>query len=774
MWLIAQQAVLHFTGRHVESRRMSRTTDQATMTVALLGNPNTGKSTLFSALVGASQRIGNYPGVTVEKKVGYTTHAGHRIAVIDLPGTYSLAPRSLDEMVTVDVLLGRQRDVAAPDVIICILDATNLERNLYLVSQAMELGRPLILVLNKMDILVDRGTGIEVDALQQRLGVPVLPMQAHRRIGLESLKDVLVMARPTALNSIDSPLPTELRREVTRLQTSWQEHLGRDVPRFLAQRLLLDTGGYLEHADFGGNDPHVRAEVEAARQRLAQQGLPIPDVETRSRYQWVDEVLLGVVEPTHDERTTVTDHIDRVVTHRIGGTLIFLALMLLVFQAIFSWAAPFQALIEHAFAIVSDWFAASLSPGMVQSLLCDGVVAGVGAVLVFLPQIAMLFFFVALLEECGYMSRAAYLMDGMMARVGLSGKSFIPLLSSFACAVPGIMAARVIENRRDRFVTILVAPLMSCSARLPVYTLLIAAFIPDRRFLGGWLGLQGMTIVALYVLGIVVAVCVAKLLKRTLLKGDTPPFMMELPDYRIPSVRVVLRRVCEQSWAFLRGAGTLILAVTIVVWAAAYFPHSPQVEAQLRAEYAGQLAQLDRQLTAVRQADLLADEALAERLQELQQQRSALETTISQRVAGAYMQQSILGHLGRLIAPVVRPLGWDWRIGCAVIASFPAREVVIGAMGVIYNLGDGQDEESKSLKEKLVSETWPGTSRPIFTVPVALSIMVFFALCAQCAATLVVIKKETNSYRWPLFTFAYMTCLAYLGALLTYQLGSLI
>jgi ferrous iron transport protein B len=328
-----------------------------------------------------------------------------------------------------------------------------------------------------------------------------------------------------------------------------------------------------------------------------------------------------------------------------------------------------------------------------------------------------------------------------MSRIGLSGKSFIPLLSSFACAIPGVMATRVIENRRDRLVTILIAPLMSCSARLPVYALLIAAFIPDRRWLGGWIGLQGMTMLAMYLVGIVAAVFVALVLKRTLLKGETPPFVMELPSYKLPAVRTVASRVLESGWSFLQRAGTLIVAVSVVVWAAAYFPHDPQIERQIRSRYQGG-----------GQADF--------------------EHRVADEVAAAYLEQSFLGRAGKLLVPVVRPLGWDWRIGCAVIASFPAREIVISTLGVVYRLGAEEDESS--LRETLRSATWPGTDRPVFNTPVALSIMVFFALCAQCAATLAVIRRETNSWRWPAFTFAYMTTLAYLGALATYQIGMLL
>jgi ferrous iron transport protein B len=343
--------------------------------------------------------------------------------------------------------------------------------------------------------------------------------------------------------------------------------------------------------------------------------------------------------------------------------------MVIVFQSLFAWAAPFQDALERLVGAVGDAITAVVPAGVLQSLLADGVVAGVGAVLAFLPQIAMLFLFVAILEDCGYMARAAYLMDRLMSRVGLSGKSFVPMLSSFACAVPGILAARVIENRRDRLVTILVAPLMSCSARLPVYTIMISAFIPDRRWVGGWIGLQGITIVGLYALGIVVAIIMAKVLQKTILKGESPPFIMELPDYRFPSLRVVVARVLEQCGEFIRGAGTLILAVTVIVWAAGYFPHPPEVEADVRAQFSAQIMELDREIDSARSR---ADAAAAESLAVFEQQRSALEDDIANHVAGAYMEQSILGRMGKLVAPAVRPLGWDWKIGCANIsATFP-------------------------------------------------------------------------------------------------------
>jgi ferrous iron transport protein B len=479
--------------------------------------------------------------------------------------------------------------------------------------------------------------------------------------------------------------------------------------------------------------------------------------------------------------STASDRIDRVLTHWFWGTLIFAGLMLFVFQAIFSWAGIPMDLITGAFDTLGGYVEERMPEGALRSLLVDGIIAGVGGVLVFLPQIVLLFLFIAILEDCGYMARAAYLMDRLMAPIGLSGKSFIPLLSSFACAIPGVMAARVIENRRDRFVTILVAPLMSCSARLPVYILFTAAFIPAIPLIG-WtmniggeprqvtlLGTQGVTFFAMYGVGILAAAAVALVLKRTILRGATPPFIMELPSYKFPSIRTVFLRVVEAGWAFTKRAGTIILVASVLVWAALYFPRSPETEKQLRAQYEPRIAEFDEQLASVDAEGGMYPGGRAA----LETQKSELEAEMENRVAGAQIEQSFMGRAGHFIEPIVRPLGWDWRIGCAAIASFPAREVIVSTLGIIYNLGEGADEESEPLREKLRTATWRGTDRPVFNIPVALSIMVFFALCAQCAATLAVIKRETNSWRWPLFTFVYMTVLAYLAALATYQIGML-
>jgi ferrous iron transport protein B len=747
---------------------MSLAIDRGTWTIALIGNPNTGKSTLFGALSGIPQRVGNYPGVTVDKKIGEVFHDGKRWVVIDLPGTYSLAPRSPDEMVAVDVLLGRRSGLPVPDVILCVVAADNLERNLYLVSQILELGRPTVVALSMVDVAQAQGLSIDSDILSHRLGVPVVPIQAHRGIGMESLKKALAQAaeRPAAVP--ESPFPACFREEVDRVQAilraGGSEANGARIealPRYVVERLLLDVGGYIEERlPRHGNVLALREELDAARRRLAQVGCAVPAVETKARYDWVSRMVEGVLVRPIEPVVTWGDRLDAVITHRIWGTLVLALVMLLMFSAVFSWAKLPMDAIEAAIAWLSATIETFLPDGPLRSLLIDGILGGIGAVVIFLPQIFILFLILTSLEECGYLARAAYLMDKLMVRVGLSGKSFIPLLSSFACAIPGVMATRVIENRRDRLTTILIAPLMSCSARLPVYTLMIAAFIPDRRFLGGLLGLQGMILFSMYLVGIVVAAGVSLLLKRTMLRGAAPPFVMEMPVYQWPSPRVVVHRMFDRGWDFLHNAGTIIFAVSIVMWGALYYPRiSPSEVAPLVAEK----TRLERELTNARE---VGDNAGIERA-------AGHLADISNRLEGAQKRQSLLGRLGRVIEPAVKPLGWDWRIGSAVIASFPAREVVVATMGVIFDVGKDVEEHegSNRLRAALRASTWPGSGKPLFNIPVALSVMVFFALCAQCVSTLAVIGRETESWTWPTLTFVYMTVLAYLAALLTYQVG---
>lgn len=768
----------------------------SSLTVALVGNPNTGKSTLFTALVGVHQHVGNYPGVTVEKTTGRMTHNGRSYEVVDLPGLYSLAPRSRDEMVAVDLLLGRtggrphpqplsrkergvspqpqppwpfsqweRGDCRPPAAVICIVDASNLQRHLYLVSQVLELGLPTVLAVNMVDVAARHGVHVDTEKLAQRLGLPVVSMQANRGVGTDSLKAALdrVVSGPAPASV--TPMPARFEEEVTGLESCLVEALGEQRPlaRYLVRRLLLDSSGYLEGLLLPKANGRVREALADARRRLSAACCPVPAVETAARHDWARNVLDGVVTQPAEYRHTFTDRIDRVLTNRLWGTLVLAAVMVVVFQAVFVWAEPAMNVIDAAIQVAGGWVQSRMAEGALRSLLVDGVLGGVGGVLVFLPQILILFMFIAVLEDCGYMARAAFLMDRFMARIGLSGRSFIPMLSSFACAVPGVMSARVIENERDRLTTILVAPLMTCSARLPVYALLIAAFVPARTYAHGLVSLQGLTLTALYALGIVTAVAAAMTLKRTLLRGQAPPFLMELPSYKWPSLRTICYRVLGRAIVFLRCAGTLILTVSIAVWAALYYPHNKEtVEGPLRP----QMEQLQARLDTLA-ADDPSREAIGRELDQLRQE-----------VAGAYQRQSLLGRAGRAIEPVFRPLGWDWRIGSAVIASFPAREIVVATLGVIFDLGGDVDADTTEgrtrLEARLHAARWDGSDRPLFGLPVALSIMVFYALCAQCAATLAVIRRETNSWRWPLFSFTYMTALAYLGALVTYQVSSAI
>jgi ferrous iron transport protein B len=770
------------------------------VSVALIGNPNTGKSTLFSALAGVHQRVGNYPGVTVEKKTGRMDFAGTHYELVDLPGLYSLAPRSRDEMVAVDLLLGRQSDSPPVDAVICIVDASNLERNLYLASQVLELGLPIVLAVNMLDVAHSRGVSIDLRMLEKRLGVPVVGVQANRRMGIADLKAALAketrkFARGDAACIVrEGEAPAEPRDE-TKSPTTFAARLEPRPPRiaadaepnckphfpaafddsaerlrqlaseadsplplFLARRLLLDTGGYLERQLSNDFSDEIGERLAAERERLSAGGCPVPGIETTVRYDWIHNLLDGVLSTPRQFHQTVSDRIDHVLTHRVWGLAIFALVVLMVFQAVFVWAHPLMDATEHLTKVISGWVESTMAEGALRSLLVDGLIGGVGAVFAFLPQIIVLFFFLAILEDCGYMARAAFLMDRVMSRVGLSGKSFIPILSSFACAVPGIMAARVIENERDRLTTILVAPLLTCSARLPIYTLLIAAFVPERSYLGGVFKLQGLVLTALYVLGIVTAVAAAMLMKRTITRGPILPFMLELPSYKWPAPRTVAFRVGERCWVFLRCAGTLILTVSLVVWAALYYPHNSPAAAALKV----------RRDEIQQKIDGLGENSSAKK--SVEKELADVQTEIT----GEYQRDSILGRAGRCIEPVVRPLGWDWRIGCAVLASFPAREVVVATLGVIFNAGDAEvDENSENslLKARLHAAT-RSDGRPLFTLPTALSVLVFFALCAQCAATLAVLRRETNGWRWPAFTFGYMTTMAYLGALVTYQLGS--
>ncbi len=642
-------------------------------------------------------------------------------------------------MIAVDVLLGQAQGAPQLTTILAILDANNLQRNLYLLSQILELGAPVVVALNMADVARSRGLEIDVEALSEELGVPVIPTAADRGEGLAELKEALAQ-------SIDAPAATArvdtadaLRAPLEALEKVLAESeatLGRKVTRSEAFRVLIDVEGEFEQRLVRQLGPTFVAKLASIRQQVADPA-PLPALEARARYRWIETVVARTMRRPEKPRRTRTDRIDAVLTHRLFGTVGLVVVLGLVFQAIYSWSAPVMDLVDGLFGMLGSGVEATLDPGPLRSLLVDGVIGGVGGVVIFLPQIMVLVLFLAILEDCGYMARAAFLMDRLLVKLGLSGRSVIPLLSSFACAVPGIMAARTIESRRNRLATILVAPLMSCSARLPVYVLMIGAFVPAKGLFGGMLGLQGVVLLGAHLIGVFVAIPILLIFKKTIFKGPTPPFVMELPPYRMPTLRNVLTRLWEQSSAFVVRAGTIIFAVSIVIWALSYYPHPDSIGEHYDT--------------------LRAQATSAEEVQALDSEE-----------AGAYLAHSVMGRMGHVCEPVFEPLGWDWRIGVAVVGSFAAREIVVATLGTIFNVGDDVDEESQGLRAVLDRATWPD-GRPLFNLPVALSLIVFFALCCQCVSTLAIIKRETGSWGWTIFCFTYMTVLAYVAALLVYQ-----
>jgi ferrous iron transport protein B len=724
-------------------------------------------------------------------KKGQFTADGVTVDLIDLPGTYSLAARSPDEMVAVDLLLGRRPEEPRPSVVVSIVDATNLDRHLYLTSQLLDLGVPVVVAVNMIDAAAAQGLKFDYAKLSEALGVPVVPIQANNGTGVPELTRAIRTAAEGGTAPKGPTFPAAFDEAAEQLQ----KELSDEIPAVLARRLLLDVGGYVEQWLVERHGERLKALLAGARAKLASDGHAVPGVEARTRFGWVRAAVSAAVTKPTVRPVTWTDRIDAVLTHRLWGTLVFLVVMFLMFQSIFLWAKPLMDAIDGVRESAAKGVEGVMGAGPLRALLTDGIIKGVGSVLVFLPQIMILFGFIAVLEDCGYMARAAFLMDRVMCRCGLSGKSFIPMLSSVACAVPGIMATRVIENRRDRLATILVAPLMSCSARLPVYVLLIGAFVA-RPGSSAWL--PGLVLFAMYMIGFTVAPLVALTLKRTLLRGAPPVFVMELPAYRRPKLTAVLRRMFDAGKAFTIRAGTIILAAMIVVWALLYFPYTnangesypDRIEKAESAakESADRLKELKAKDEASKSEPEAGQPAPPQLTDDEKAELEKLDDAagLADRLNGEWKRQSVLGRAGLWLEPAFEPLGWDWKIGVAAMASFPAREVIVGTFGLLYDVGDvdpkavreAKDDESKEKAAgltKAVQDEWAKDPvRGKYGVPVALSIMVFFALCCQCAATLAVIKRETKSWAWPAFTFTYMTALAYGGALVTFQLGRLI
>ena len=681
---------------------------------ALVGNPNCGKTTVFNALTGLRQKVGNYPGVTVEKKEGRLRLPGSAAAsLIDLPGLYSLTPRSPDEAIARDVLLGHRADVAQPDGVVHVVDAANLERNLYLTAQILDLGLPTIILLTMTDVAARTGQSVDAAALEKTLGVPVRVVLVSKKQGLDTALAAIARLEDTPPPPRrDWMLPTDAEEEVAELSGMLQAEGARAAQSAEeAVGLLMAAGPRPEEKNRWS--PAVWEHVGADKARLGTLGIDFSAVVVESRYAWAGRVAAKTVRRPRRAAETVTDKIDRVVMHPFWGYVLFFGVMAFVFQTIFTWAQIPMNWIGAGVGALQNFVTAHLPAGDLQDLIVNGIIAGVGTTVTFLPQILLLFFAIALLEDTGYMARAAFLMDKIMSKVGLHGKSFIPLLSSFACAIPGILATRTIDDRRSRLVTILVAPLMSCSARIPVYTLMIAAFIPNRPILG-ILTLPGLTMMAMYFLGTFAAFGMAWVFKNTLLKSAPPVFFMEMPPYHAPNPRTVLMTMLERAWLFLRRAGTLILSVSIVLWFLSSYPKSP----------AG-------------------------------------------TPPAAQLAQSYAGRAGHALEPVIQPLGFDWRIGVSLVSSFVAREVFVSSLGTIYSVGDKNsttEEVSHSLQSKLRAD-------PLFSPLLAVCVMIYYVLAMQCLSTVAVVKRETNGWTWPLFMTGYMTALAWLGTFAVYHVG---
>jgi len=754
----------------------------STKHVVLAGNPNSGKTTLFNALTGLRAKVGNYPGVTVERKEGRLlgTPKDQPVIVLDLPGTYSLSPQSLDEQIARDVLFHRVPGVPPPDLVVVVVDASNLQRNLYFATQVIELGYPTLIALNMTDVARENGHDIDAALLGLELGVPVFPIVASKGEGVKALRETILAAgtrpkKPIAPRQFCT-LPGALITEITALAGALIQAFPASCFQSRSEALLvLSDEKFLPLS--GAHYPEaIRSAVSAARTRLDQQAVDWRSTAIEVRYARIAEIQQSVTTQAFAERETVSDKLDRVFTHKLWGLLIFVGIMTLMFQSIFSFAELPMKGLEQGVDWIGRHVTSWMSAGALNDLLVNGVIKGVGAVVVFLPQICLLFFFIGLLEDTGYMSRAAFLMDRLMSKVGLHGKSFIPMLSSFACAIPGIMATRTIESPKDRLVTILVAPLMSCSARLPVYTLLIAACIPDKRVLG-FLKLSGLTMLSMYLLGIVVALLMAWLFKKTLLKGPTPMLIMELPPYKRPLFRVVLRHMWDRSKLFLRRAGTVILGINILLWFLATYPRSSELEKEFTERRKG----IEQQTNAVPESSLSVEQRLlrlelnglnaGERAKKVSQDLDELD----KEHAGENLRHSFAGRLGHLIEPTIKPLGFDWKIGIGIVASFAAREVFVSTMSLVYNVGetDDSDAATQTLAQTLREQARPDGS-PVYTTLVAVTLMVFYVFALQCVSTIAIVRRETNGWKWPVFQWLYMGALAWVLAFITYQGGRLL
>jgi ferrous iron transport protein B len=701
-------------------------TNSKKITVALVGNPNSGKTTLFNALTGLNQKVGNFPGITVDKKVGacQISQLASKNKVdtefIDLPGTYSLYPKSMDESISFQVLCDPKNE-HHPDVNIIIVDASNLKRSLCLATQVIDLKTPCILALNMMDLIESDGVKIDLQLLEKQLGVSVVAINARKQIGIGNLKQAIlnVRTRENKNSFVDiKNLCPELIADIQKL-----------LERASDYNAFQIACNYKTITDFSIEEKNKLDDIIGEHKFIAKR---LQATETVRRYKAIDKLLDECVEyPENSRNNSLTYKLDNILTHPIYGFIIFLGVLFLIFQAVFSWSEYPMELIDGAISQLSQFTAKTLPEGALNSLIVDGIIAGLGGIVIFVPQIAFLFAFIAILEDTGYMSRVSFITDKLLRGFGLSGRSIIPLLSGAACAIPAVMSARTIPNWKERIITIMVVPLMSCAARLPVYTLLISMMIPaDQKWF--IFNLQGLTMMGFYLIGFVSAILIAWLMKYIIKSKERSYFVMEMPTYKTPDWRTVFYTIIEKVKVFLIDAGKIIIAISIVLWAlSSYGP-------------ASKFDEIERKYQNIENAEVV--------------------------IASKKLESSYAGIIGKSIEPVIAPLGFDWRIGISLITSFAAREVFVGTMSTIYSVGDA--DNTKSIREKLMSHKNPETGEAFFTPAVALSLMLFYAFAMQCMSTLAIVFRETNGWKWPIIQFVYMSALAYLASFVAYQLLS--
>ena len=692
--------------------------------VALIGNPNTGKSSIFNALTGLRQKVGNYPGITVEKKTGICQLSEDLSAkLIDLPGAYSLNTTSLDESVAVEILLNR-RDADYPDVVVVIAEVENLKRNLLLFTQIKDLGIKTILAINMSDRMSALGVALDVSALEKALDTRIALISTRKNSGIDALKQLLIEHESLS----DSPV-----LDINKVDLDYFEGLKKTYPKISLYKLWL---AITQDVNFMPIERQSIADQSGFSTKSKEELKRMQHRETVLRYQYINEALKQGYEKDFSKADGFQGLLDRLFTHKVWGYLIFFVILFSIFQVIFDFSSYPMDAIDGFFGQLSEWVKVTLPPGVLTDLVAEGVIAGIGGVVIFIPQIAFLFFFISLLEESGYMSRVVFLMDRLMRPFGLSGKSVVPLMSGMACAIPAVMATRTIENWKERLVTILVVPFTTCSARLPVYLIIIALVIPEGRFFG--LGYQALVLTGLYFLGFLASLLAAALLSRNLKIDRKNFFMVEMPTFKTPQLKNVGFTVFEKTKSFVVGAGQVILALSIVIW----FLGSNG--------YSNEFKNAEQLVTESLQAD----------------QPTVSELDLERAISSFKLEHSYIGQLGKFMEPAVRPLGYDWKIGIALLTSFAAREVFVGTLATIYSV---QDAEESTIAGRMALER-DALGKPVFNLATGASILIFYALAMQCMSTLAVVKKETNSWKWPMIQLVFMTVLAYTASLLTYQL----